>query len=186
MTASTVGPLMRALRRQLGQTQHELASDLGVAQTTIAKWENGTGVPSPKHLPTIAAFLGIPQAEVATMLYVGLDPSARVEQVRAIREARAARRERYANAPVVVGPRDTGAHLVYLHFGDNGNLLYVGYTADFGPRHLAHRASAWWPDVSRIVTYEYDSAAVALFVEAQVIAEHKPPHNRQHNLARAL
>ena len=37
---------LRKLRQGLGLSQHELARRLGVARTTVTRWENGTRHPS--------------------------------------------------------------------------------------------------------------------------------------------
>lgn len=45
---------IRAARREQGLTQRELASRLGVSQTTISFWETGAETPTVAHLIQIA------------------------------------------------------------------------------------------------------------------------------------
>lgn len=46
------------LRMQKGITQIQLASDLGVDKSTVAKWETGKAFPRADLLPKIADLLG--------------------------------------------------------------------------------------------------------------------------------
>ena len=43
--ADTMGKIIRALRRERGLTQEELAGRIGVTAQAISKWENETGLP---------------------------------------------------------------------------------------------------------------------------------------------
>ena len=47
---------IRQLREQIGMSQEELATALGVSRTTVTMWENGHSMPPASKLPTIAAF----------------------------------------------------------------------------------------------------------------------------------
>lgn len=45
-------------REQLNITQNQLAEELGVDRSTIAKWETGEAMPRADKLPEIAKILG--------------------------------------------------------------------------------------------------------------------------------
>lgn len=49
-----------AARIEAGMTQAELAAQLGVPQSQIAKWETGARRPKVENLARIAAALGVP------------------------------------------------------------------------------------------------------------------------------
>ena len=48
---------VRAVRKDLGLTQQEFATKLGVALPTISRWENRVHRPSPLALNKVASFL---------------------------------------------------------------------------------------------------------------------------------
>lgn len=58
--------LIRQERRRLSITQADLAADIGVDQSSIAKWESGV-VPRPHVIPAIARFLNRDRDEVAAL-----------------------------------------------------------------------------------------------------------------------
>ncbi len=49
---------IKELREELGVSQNELASRVGVGQSTVAMWENNTNLPRADKLPEIAKVLG--------------------------------------------------------------------------------------------------------------------------------
>lgn len=49
--------MIRKYRIACGYTQSELAEKLGIKQTTVAMWENGTNKPRSNMLPRIARAL---------------------------------------------------------------------------------------------------------------------------------
>lgn len=53
------GQLLRALRKEKGLTQSELAEKLGVVAKTVSKWETGHGFPDIATLPTLAETLSV-------------------------------------------------------------------------------------------------------------------------------
>lgn len=69
----TLGPRLRATRRQRTMSQAEAGEELGVAQQTVGKWEDGSP-PSSIYFPVLSSFLGITEAELAHLVY-GLGPS---------------------------------------------------------------------------------------------------------------
>lgn len=53
-----VGPRIRRLRRQLGESQAQFADRFGVDQSTVSKWEGNKQDPESSHLDIIASLEG--------------------------------------------------------------------------------------------------------------------------------
>ena len=49
---------IKFLREKAGLKQHELASKLGIGQSTVAMWESGKANPTVDKLPELARILG--------------------------------------------------------------------------------------------------------------------------------
>jgi transcriptional regulator with XRE-family HTH domain len=47
--------------------QREAAEQIGVTQQVLSRWIHGQNTPKAEHIPAIARFLGVPQAEVKRM-----------------------------------------------------------------------------------------------------------------------
>lgn len=62
--ALLVGALLRGLRERGGFSQSHLATDLGVSQTTVARFERGAESPTAKSLATMASRLGLHPGEL--------------------------------------------------------------------------------------------------------------------------
>lgn len=56
-TARTWGKRIRERRALLNMSQVALATEVGVHQTTVSKWEKGEVAPSHYHIPRVAAAL---------------------------------------------------------------------------------------------------------------------------------
>ena len=50
---------LKELRIQKGISQYELAEQLFVSRSAIAKWENGNGIPSDVNIEEICKFYGV-------------------------------------------------------------------------------------------------------------------------------
>lgn len=48
------------LRHAMGITQDALATEIGVTQGTVSKWEAGTAIPRLEHVNKLTAFFGVP------------------------------------------------------------------------------------------------------------------------------
>ncbi len=57
---------IRELREALGVTQEEFARELGVSLTTVSRWENGHGKPSPLAQRQLQELLDRVQASKAS------------------------------------------------------------------------------------------------------------------------
>lgn len=57
---------LKQLRTQKGLTQAQLAEKLFVSRSTIAKWENGLGLPNPESMAAMEELFGIAAQEIAT------------------------------------------------------------------------------------------------------------------------
>ena len=60
---------MKVLRKQKKMSQAELASAVGVKQSTVAMWESGKNKPRLSTLPRIANVLEVSIAELIQTLY---------------------------------------------------------------------------------------------------------------------
>ena len=59
MDLRKTGALIRALRREMQLTQHQLAEKLGLSAKTISKWECAQGCPDVSLLPELSKILGV-------------------------------------------------------------------------------------------------------------------------------
>jgi len=57
---------LKKLRLQKGLTQAQLAEKLFVSRSTVAKWENGLGLPNPESMATLEKLFDISGFELAT------------------------------------------------------------------------------------------------------------------------
>ena len=57
---------LKKLRLELGLTQTQLAEKLYVSRSTVAKWENGLGLPGKDSMELLEQLFGISREEVAT------------------------------------------------------------------------------------------------------------------------
>lgn len=57
---------LKKLRQEKGLTQAQLAEALFVSRSTVAKWENGLGLPNPESMEALKNLYGISQEEVST------------------------------------------------------------------------------------------------------------------------
>lgn len=57
---------LKQLRAEKGLTQAQLAEMLFVSRSTVAKWENGLGLPNPESMAALEELLGITPQQIAT------------------------------------------------------------------------------------------------------------------------
>jgi len=57
---------LKQLRTQKGLTQAQLAELIFVSRSTVAKWENGLGLPTPESMSALATLFEIPEQELLT------------------------------------------------------------------------------------------------------------------------
>lgn len=57
---------LKQLRTQKGLTQSQLAEKLFVSRSTVAKWENGLGLPNPESMAALEALFGITSHDLYT------------------------------------------------------------------------------------------------------------------------
>jgi transcriptional regulator with XRE-family HTH domain len=57
---------LKRVRMEKGLTQAQLAEKLFVSRSTVAKWENGLGLPNPDSMATLEQLFEISAAELAT------------------------------------------------------------------------------------------------------------------------
>lgn len=57
---------LKTLRKEKGLTQAQLAEQLFVSRSTVAKWENGLGLPNPEAMQALEAFFVITKEAITT------------------------------------------------------------------------------------------------------------------------
>ena len=57
---------LKRLRKERELTQAELAEKLFVSRSTVAKWENGLGLPNAESMAALEEIFGVPMQEIAT------------------------------------------------------------------------------------------------------------------------
>lgn len=75
----TIGEKIRALRREQGVTQEQLAESLNISYQAVSKWENNTAMPDISLVIPIASFFG-----VTTDTLFDLDGRSQEEEIRRI------------------------------------------------------------------------------------------------------
>lgn len=76
--APTAGGFLKAMRNRKRMSQEEVASRVGIAQSTLARWEKGDHWPSPIELHTLCYILGATEGEISALTNnpASLSPSA--------------------------------------------------------------------------------------------------------------
>ena len=64
MDQQKTGALLRALRREKGVTQEQLAERLSVSNRTVSRWENGNNLPDFAVLIELAAYYDVTVDEI--------------------------------------------------------------------------------------------------------------------------
>ena len=59
MDSTRIGALLRALRRERGMTQSQMAAELQVSRQAVSRWERGQGCPDVSLLPALAELFGV-------------------------------------------------------------------------------------------------------------------------------
>ena len=57
---------LKQLRKEKGLTQAQLADAIFVSRSTIAKWENGLGLPRAESMAALETYLAVPPQEIVT------------------------------------------------------------------------------------------------------------------------
>ncbi len=74
MDQTKTGSLICKLRKEKGLTQQQLATQIGVSDKAVSKWERGLGCPEVSLLPQVAGALGV---DMETLLAGTLDENER-------------------------------------------------------------------------------------------------------------
>ena len=73
--ATTMGQIIKKLRKGRGFTQEELAERLGVTYQAISKWENDSGMPDISQIVPLASIF-----DVSTDFLFGIDNTSETEE----------------------------------------------------------------------------------------------------------
>ena len=76
---SSMGQIIKDLRKKNGFTQEELAERLGVTYQAVSKWENGTGMPDISQVVPLASIF-----KVSTDVLFGIADTTENEEAREI------------------------------------------------------------------------------------------------------
>ena len=88
---------LKALRKEKGITQEELAARLNVVRQTVSKWEKGLSVPDSDLLIKLAEILDVPVSRLlGSKIEAETKPDALAEQLSRINEQLAIKNERYS------------------------------------------------------------------------------------------
>lgn len=74
--ATTMGQIIKKLRKARGFTQEELAERIGVTYQAVSKWENGLGMPDISQIVPLASVF-----DVSTDVLFGIDKATETEEV---------------------------------------------------------------------------------------------------------
>lgn len=79
-------------------------------------------------------------------------------------------------------PLEDRPHSLYRFFNDQGDLLYIGITADLMMRWNAHHADKdWWRSVSYSTIQHFANRTTVFAAERAAILAEKPRYNVTHN-----
>lgn len=77
---------------------------------------------------------------------------------------------------------ENSPHQLYRHFGENGELLYIGISLSVTTRLGQHRlTSPWFEKISRIEVEHFSNRIDALNAEKKAIKSESPKFNIHHN-----
>lgn len=136
----TIGEKLRAMRRESGMTQAELARAVGVSHTSVVQWETGVRAPSVRHAVELSRVLGASPTE---FLERGTTKRSIAAHVAAARDPRWVRVEERLPKPF---------ESVLLYTPEEAPLptVHEGYVDNEGAWHRlsvfdASRATHWMP-----------------------------------------
>lgn len=73
------------------------------------------------------------------------------------------------------------SHFLYRHFGENGDLLYIGISNNSLQRLDGHRRSGWASKIKIVTVDSYPSKKEAAKAEKLAIIREKPIFNKKYN-----
>ena len=77
--------------------------------------------------------------------------------------------------------RISGPQQLYRYFNADGDLLYVGISANAFARMTQHQAGAqWWTEIATVTVEWFDSRREVLDAERDAIKSESPIWNKQH------
>lgn len=87
----TLGTLLKQRRKALKHNQSQAGKVMGVAGTTVSRWETGTSIPEDDQVDALVEYLGLPEAKVVRAMHRQVDAEQAERQI--LSELRAARDE---------------------------------------------------------------------------------------------
>ena len=66
----SIGNKIKALRRERGITQEQLAESIGISFQAVSKWENDISLPDITLVPALASYFNISIDELLSLIHI--------------------------------------------------------------------------------------------------------------------
>jgi transcriptional regulator with XRE-family HTH domain len=124
-----IGENIKAIRKNKGMTQEELAIKLNVARQTISKWEKGLSVPDAELVQKISEILDVDIKQLlGTEIHVEKGSNELVEQLSRINEQLAFKNQRSRRIYKIVGFVFLIVILIVILLGAWGGIIFNSFS----------------------------------------------------------
>lgn len=124
-----IGENIKAIRKNKGMTQEELAIKLNVARQTISKWEKGLTVPDAEMVQKISEILDVDIKQLlGTEIHVEKASNELVEQLSRINEQLAFKNQRSRRIYKIVGFVFLIVILIVILLGTWGGIIFNSFS----------------------------------------------------------
>lgn len=124
-----IGENIKAIRKNKGMTQEELAIKLNVARQTISKWEKGLTVPDAEMVQKISEILDVDIKQLlGTEIHVEKDSNELVEQLSRINEQLAFKNQRSRRIYKILGFVFLIVILIVILLGTWGGIIFNSFS----------------------------------------------------------
>ena len=124
-----IGENIKAIRKNKGMTQAELAIKLNVARQTISKWEKGLSVPDAEMVQKISEILDVDIKQLlGTEIHVEKGSNELVEQLSRINEQLAFKNQRSRRIYKIVGFVFLIVILIVILLGTWGGIIFNSFS----------------------------------------------------------
>lgn len=124
-----IGENIKAIRKNKGMTQEELAIKLNVARQTISKWEKGLTVPDAEMVQKISEILDVDIKQLlGTEIHVEKGSNELVEQLSRINEQLAFKNQRSRRIYKIVGFVFLIVILIVILLGTWGGIIFNSFS----------------------------------------------------------
>lgn len=124
-----IGENIKAIRKNKGMTQEELAIKLNVARQTISKWEKGLTVPDAEMVQKISEILDVDIKQLlGTEIHVEKGSNELVEQLSRINEQLAFKNQRSRRIYKILGFVFLIVILIVILLGTWGGIIFNSFS----------------------------------------------------------